>query len=157
RVEGCVGKPGFDRVMMLGGRQMFGSARRVSGRLVAAASVPRISAPLRATMLCLLALAAPSSFAAEDKVISVTSEGAGVFLDVRNAPRREVVEHLLGHEGIKVEWLNSTIADERISGTYRGPAFAIVRQLLTEIDFAVAYDANDDPRISRVVISGRSG
>jgi hypothetical protein len=95
--------------------------------------------------------------AVEDSRFDISADGASVNFDVRDVPRHEVLDRLFSSQGIKLEWQNRAVADELVSGTFRGTPSAVARQLLAPTNFVVFYDrADGETRITRVSIFGRA-
>lgn len=96
---------------------------------------------------------ADQAFAAvQDSRFEFTADGADVDFDVRNVPRRDVLDRLFADTGIEFKWLSSSFAAEPISGQFNGAPSSVVRQLLAKTNFVIAYD--DKSRLSRVIIVG---
>lgn len=95
--------------------------------------------------------------AVEDSHFGTNSDGTILEFDLRAVSRREVLDRLFANRNIKLEWVNTALADELISGAYHGSLPQVARQLLTKLDFILVYDgASSDARLTRVVIFGRS-
>src|SRR5437870_2461224 len=93
--------------------------------------------------------------AIDDSRFEISADGASVELDLREVPRRDVLERLFAARAIKLEWISRAIADEPISGRFAGTLPAVVRRLLSRTNFVLAYERSDDKlRISRVLILG---
>jgi hypothetical protein len=90
--------------------------------------------------------------AVQDSRFEFTADGADVDFDVRNVPRRDVLDRLFADTGIEIKWLSSSFAAEPISGQFNGAPSSVVRQLLAKTNFVIAYD--DESRVSRVIIVG---
>ena len=90
--------------------------------------------------------------AVQDSRFEFTADGADVDFDVRNVPRRDVLDRLFADTGIEFKWLSSSFAGEPISGQFTGAPSSVVRQLLAKTNFVIAYD--DESRVSRVIIVG---
>lgn len=94
----------------------------------------------------------------DDSHFGRSPDGARLEFDLRDVPRREVLDRLFADQTIKLEWLNRTVADELISGSFRGTLAGMTRQLLAQLDFVLVSEAVDgDVVIKRVVIVGRGG
>jgi hypothetical protein len=99
------------------------------------------------------------SFALADSSLGsrfgISADGTIVDFDFRAVSRREVLERLLTPQGVTVEWPNRAVADELISGTFKGASSAVARQLLTQTNFVVVYDEKTS-KISRIVVIGHA-
>jgi hypothetical protein len=81
----------------------------------------------------------------------------GVEFDLREVPRREVLERLFAGLGIKLEWGSRAVADDPISGRYHGTRSSVARQLLEHTNFIVEYGrVNDKSQVVRVRVLGRA-
>ena len=95
--------------------------------------------------------------AGQDLQLAIRSEGNGIEFEVRGASRQQALERLLADSGIELQWRDFAVANEAISGTFKGTSVSVARRLLAQTNFVVVYDeANGFPRITRVVIMGRS-
>jgi hypothetical protein len=93
----------------------------------------------------------------QDSRFHITSDGAQVEFDVRDAPRRAVMERLFAGRPIDVQWTSASFADEPVTGRFTGAPSAVARQLLADADFMAVYDGGGDhARIVRLVIAGRA-
>jgi hypothetical protein len=90
--------------------------------------------------------------AVQDSRFAVSPDGTTVDFDVRDVPRREVLNRLFAEAGIELKWLDAVFADELITGTFNGTPFSVARQLLARTNFVIAYD--DNARVARVVVVG---
>jgi hypothetical protein len=87
----------------------------------------------------------------------MTGEDQNVVLEIRQAPRREVFEHLFTGRNIQLDWLNQSYGEEIISGVYRGTLANIARAVLSDSNFVIVYDSVGDRYwISRLVVMGKS-
>src|SRR4249920_2972490 len=103
------------------------------------------------------ASAGPTFAGIQDSVFFIAPGGTSVAFDVRDVPRREVVDRLLAGRAIAHEWLDDALADERISGTFNGGAEAVLQKLLAPTNFVVVYErGGDTPRISRLIVIGKA-
>jgi hypothetical protein len=102
-------------------------------------------------------LAGSASAGVQDSVFFVSPDGHNVAFDVRDVPRREVLNRLLTSRAIALEWVDQTFADERISGAFHGNIDAVLQRLLAQADFVAVYDrAGGTPRITRLTIVGKA-
>jgi hypothetical protein len=93
----------------------------------------------------------------QDSRFAIDPDGTNVEFDVRETPRREVLDRLFAHSGITITWLNAASGDELISGTFSGTPAAVARRLLAQTNFVIVYGGGDDKsRVSRVLIIGRA-
>lgn len=99
-----------------------------------------------------------SAFAAvEDSQFTVSPDGMSIQFELRNVPRREVLDHLFSNRGISLSWVDKAAADEPISGSFSGSPDVVAKQLLAPLDFVLGYEQTESkPKIVRVVIVGRS-
>lgn len=107
----------------------------------------------------LAAMQAGASLAGvQDSVFFVSPDGSDVAFDVRDVTRREVLSRLLRSEAVELEWGDSALAEERITGAFKGTIEAVLQRLLAQTDYVVIY-ANDGarPRIARLIILGKGG
>ncbi|MEA2903262.1 MAG: hypothetical protein QOI12_649 [Alphaproteobacteria bacterium] len=94
---------------------------------------------------------------AQDSRFEIRQDDVNVALDVQNVPRREALQRLLANPGIEFKWLNPSVANELITGTFNGTLSGIARQLLAQTDFVLVYErAAGTVRIARVLIVGRA-
>ena len=99
----------------------------------------------------------PGFAGVRESAFFVAPDGANVVFDVRDVPRREVVDRLLAGRGILLEWLDDAQADEPVTGVFNGSADAVLQRLLAQTNFVVVYDrSGDQPRISRLTILGKA-
>jgi hypothetical protein len=99
----------------------------------------------------------PAFAGVRESAFFVAPGGASVVFDVRDVPRRQVVERLLAGRAVVLEWLDDTLADEPITGVFNGNAEAVLQRLLAQTNFVVVYDrSGDQPRISRLTILGKA-
>jgi hypothetical protein len=93
----------------------------------------------------------------QDSRFHITSDGAQVEFDVRDAPRRAVMERLFAGRQIEIQWASASFADEPVTGSFTGAPSAVARHLLADADFVAVYDGGGDhARIVRLVIAGRA-
>jgi hypothetical protein len=94
----------------------------------------------------------------QDSVFFISPDGSHVAFDVRDVPRREVLSRLLRGEAVELEWGDSAMAEERITGAFKGTIEAVLQRLLAQTDYVVIY-ANDGgrSRIARLIIVGKGG
>ena len=99
----------------------------------------------------------PSFAGVRESAFFIAPGGANVVFDVRDVPRREVVDRLLAGRAVVLEWLDDALADEPITGVFNGSAEAVLQRLLAQTNFVVVYDrSGDQPRISRLTILGKA-
>ena len=99
----------------------------------------------------------PAFAGIRESAFFIAPGGASVAFDVRNVPRREVVDRLLAGRAVVLEWLDEALADEPITGVFNGSAEAVLQRLLAQTNFVVVYDrSGDQPRISRLTILGKA-
>ena len=99
----------------------------------------------------------PSVAGVRESAFFIAPGGASVVFDVRDVPRREVVDRLLAGRAVVLEWLDEALADEPITGVFNGSAEAVLQRLLAQTNFVVVYDrSGDPPRISRLTILGKA-
>ena len=102
------------------------------------------------TLMCGLACAGD-----QDSRFDLSPDGSRVEFDLRNASRREVLDRLFAGRGIEIRWINSSFADERISGRFSGSVSSVARDLLAQTNFVLVHDVQDEiSRITRVVVVG---
>ena len=108
--------------------------------------------------LCVIALCGfswSSAAAVQDSRFSISPDGRIVELDIRDVSRKEVLDRLVSGRGITIEWRNSAVGDERITGRYNGSLVSVARQLLAPTDFVMTYGRNNnEPRLSHVLVIG---
>jgi hypothetical protein len=99
----------------------------------------------------------PAIAGVRESAFFVAPGGASVVFDVRDVPRREVVDRLLAGRAVVLEWLDDALADEPVTGVFNGSAEAVLQRLLAQTNFVVVYDrSGDQPRISRLTILGKA-
>jgi hypothetical protein len=105
------------------------------------------------------ALLAGSAVAdSEDSRFDISQDGARVDFDVRDVPRRDVLNRLFAGTGIEIRWISASFGDERMSGKFSGPAPSVARQLLAQTSFVLVHgDADQSSRVIRVVVVGPAG
>lgn len=92
----------------------------------------------------------------DDSQFVVSSDGSSVQFELREVSRREVLDRLFAGQDIKLDWVNTAVADEHISGSYGGSLSQVTRQLLGALNFILVYDGvAQESRLTRVVIVGR--
>jgi len=102
-------------------------------------------------------LAGSASADVQDSVFFVSPDGDNVAFDVRDVPRREVLNRLLTSKAIVLEWVDQAFADERISGAFNGSIDGVLQRLLAQADFVAAYDREGGTsRITRLTIVGKT-
>ena len=126
---------------------LVGTLRALAGALVALGIVAGIGGmPV-----------GPASAGIRESAFFIAPDGASVVFDVRDVPRREVVDRLLAGRAVVLEWLDDALADEPITGVFNGSAEAVLQRLLAQANFVVVYDrSGDQPRISRLTILGKA-
>ncbi len=126
---------------------LVGTLRALAGALVALGIVAGIGGvPV-----------GPASAGIRESAFFIAPGGASVVFDVRDVPRREVVDRLLAGRAVVLEWLDEALADEPITGVFNGSAEAVLQRLLAQANFVVVYDrSGDQPRISRLTILGKA-
>jgi hypothetical protein len=88
--------------------------------------------------------------------VVLMQEGQQAKLDIAGASRRQVFERLLGTRGIRIDWWDSTYADEPIQGVYRGSLPDITRSILADSSFVIIYDSSAERYwISRLIVIGK--
>lgn len=93
----------------------------------------------------------------EDSRFEISPNGSEVVLELRDVPRRYVLERLFAGNGPAIEWANSDIRDELVGGNYSGSRWAVARQLLEATDFILTTRVvNGETRIVRVLILGKA-
>ena len=101
--------------------------------------------------------AGPSFAGVQDSVFFISPDGGNVAFDVRDVSRREVLGQLLRSKAIELEWVDSTFAEERISGAFKGSTDAVLQRLLAQTDFVVVYARDgDQSRIARLIVVGKT-
>jgi hypothetical protein len=84
-----------------------------------------------------------------------SADGANAEFEVRDVPRREVLNRLFADTGIEIRWINAAFADEAMSGMFRGASDVVARQLLAQMNFVIVSDGSDDtPRVTRLIVVG---
>jgi hypothetical protein len=95
--------------------------------------------------------------AVQDGRFSIRLDGRFVELEIRDVSRKEVLDRLVSGRGITIEWRNSAVGDELITGRYNGTLVSVARQLLASTDFVMMYGCNNsEPCLSRVLVFGRA-
>lgn len=109
---------------------------------------------LVAAMACLSP--GPGAAGVQDSVFLTNPDG-NVSFDVRDVSRREVLDKLLAGKRIELEWADSAIGDEKISGAFKGSTESVLLRLLAQTDYVAVYDRDggDVPRIARLIIVGK--
>jgi hypothetical protein len=92
----------------------------------------------------------------QDSVFYISPDGTAVAFEVRDVPRREVVDRLLSSKAIAIKWLDRSLAEERVSGAFKGDFDSVLRRLLANMDFVAVSDNGEKFRISRITVVGRS-
>ena len=91
----------------------------------------------------------------QDSRFDFSADGVNVEFEVRNVPRREVLNRLFADTGIEIRWINAAFADEAMSGTFSGAADVVARQLLAQMNFVIVNDGSSDgPRMTRLIVVG---
>jgi hypothetical protein len=85
--------------------------------------------------------------------IEMSPDGA-FAVELREVPRRVALERLLPAD-VKVQWSENGLADEVVSGNFRGTQADIVKSVLARLNFIIAHD-DSQTRIMRVVVLGRA-
>jgi len=116
--------------------------KALAGRLVAAACGCIVSLNLAVAGI-------------QDSRFDFSADGVNVEFEVRNVPRREVLNRLFADTGIEIKWINAAFADEAMSGTFSGAADIVARQLLAQMNFVIVNDdGSDGPRMTRLIVVG---
>lgn len=112
-------------------------------------------ASLAAAVLCFSAGTAKAGV--DESRFVVSPDGASVDLELRDVPRREVLERLFAGQSIKVEWVNREVAQESVSGNFVGARSDVIRQLLQQTNFVLTYTgAGASKQVARVLVLGRA-
>jgi hypothetical protein len=100
--------------------------------------------------------AAASTAGLHESTFSVSPDGTTVAFEVRDVSRREVVARLLQGKAIEVEWIDLSLADERINGVFKGKLDSVLQLLVAKINSVVVYDRHSDKtRISKIIFVGK--
>jgi hypothetical protein len=94
--------------------------------------------------------------AAQDTVHSDQREAGtdeAIVVELRDVPRRVALDRLLPSD-VRVQWSDDALANEVVSGNFRGTQANILRHVLARLNFIVAYD-DSQTRITRIVVLGR--
>jgi hypothetical protein len=117
----------------------------------------RLVKTLCGSVLWGLVFASSAFSGVQDIQFAIRSMGNGIELEVQGVHRQQVFEQLFAHSGIKLQWRDLALANEPISGTFRGTLASVTRQLLAQTDFVIFYGRRDRKvRITRLLVIGRS-
>ena len=102
------------------------------------------------TMMCVSAFAGD-----QDSRFDISPDGARVDFDLKDAPRRDVLNRLFAATGVEIRWINASYGNERISGKFSGSASSVARDLLAQTNFVLVHDQDGgSSRVIRVLIVG---
>src|SRR5262245_34573913 len=91
----------------------------------------------------------------QDSRFDLSPDGSRVDFDLRDAPRRDVLDRLFAGRGIEIRWINSSFANERISGRFSGSVSNVARDLLVQTNFVLVHEVQGETsRVTRVVVVG---
>jgi hypothetical protein len=75
----------------------------------------------------------------QDSRFRIGTDGASVDFDLRNAPCRGMMSRLFGGTRIEIKWINSSSADEPMSGRSSGSPASVAKQALGQMGLAMVY------------------
>lgn len=104
-----------------------------------------------AGLSAMIAAAAPP-----ESRFEVSPDGRTVDIRVDGLSRRAVIERLLDGRSVALEWHDPAFAAEPVSGAFRGSLAQVTRRLLGEANYVMSYTAGDSPRLSRLVVMGKT-
>src|SRR6516164_8686140 len=98
------------------------------------------------------------AFAGVDKSrFQFSPDGASVDLDVKDTSRRDVLDRLFEGTGVEIRWINSSFANERISGKFSGTPATVAQVLLAQTNLLIVHDhSGEASRVVRIIIVGPS-
>lgn len=113
---------------------------------------------LLGTTVAVVASALMSAAPSAEPVTAVLGGSAGRIqsVDAAATPRRVLIDRLIGDQTIAIDWVDPAFAEEPVSGHFRGPFQRVVRQILGNANYIVAYEGHPDgtQTPSRLVIMG---
>jgi hypothetical protein len=87
----------------------------------------------------------------------VRSNPKDVNVAARDSTRRQIFERLFTARGIRVDWVDESLAEEVMPGSFEGPTDRILRSVLAQTNFIIVYQSPyGEPRLSRIIILGRA-
>ncbi|CAL8975126.1 hypothetical protein RHODGE_RHODGE_04095 [Rhodoplanes serenus] len=86
----------------------------------------------------------------------VSPDSRTVHIRVDGVSRREVIERLFDGRNVVLEWHDPAFAAEPVSGVFRGSLAQVARRLLGEANYVMSYTAGEAPRLSRLVVMGKT-
>ena len=89
----------------------------------------------------------------KDSTFVISPDRKHVVFELREVSRREILERLFAGDTVEFAWIDLSLADESITGSFRGNPNAILERLLNGLDFVIVHNPQG---ISRVSILGRS-
>ena len=99
----------------------------------------------------------PALASVEDSRFEFSPDGAGVDFDVKDTSRRDVMNRLFDGTGVEIRWINSSFANERISGKFSGTPAAVARLLLAQTNLLIVHEQSGDAsRVVRIIVVGPS-
>jgi hypothetical protein len=98
---------------------------------------------------------AVSAFAiADDEQFVLSKDGTHVKVAVREVLRSEILRRLLGDRA-NIEWNDPALGRQPVTGVFNGSVADVVRQVLRDTNFLIAYSGKDT--VTRVIVFGTSG
>jgi hypothetical protein len=91
--------------------------------------------------------------AADDK-FAFSDDRTSVKMEVRGMPLDEVLHRLLHETSAEIQYRDPTLENEPITGSFNGPIADVVGQVLSGINFAVAYSSKN--AVARVIVLGKN-
>src|SRR5215471_17372664 len=82
----------------------------------------------------------PAFAGVDDSRFEFSADGASVDLDVKDTARRDVLNRLFDGTGVEIRWINSSFANERISGKFSGTPVTVARMLLAQTNLLIVHD-----------------
>lgn len=112
---------------------------------------------LIAACLAMLFLDGSSYAAAADAPREPGANSGNSEIKVDGLTRKQALDQLFAGLGIEIVWLNRAVADELVSGNFRGTLPEVARELLAQTNFVAAVArVENELRITRLVIVGRA-
>lgn len=91
---------------------------------------------------------------AADDTFAFSDDRTSVKMEVRGMPLDEVLHRLLHETPAEIQYLDQTLENKPITGSFNGPIADVVGQVLSGINFAVAYSSKN--AVARVIVLGKN-
>jgi hypothetical protein len=102
----------------------------------------------------LICLVSTLAIAADDQFV-FSDDRSSVRVKVHDVPLGEVLRRLLDNTRADIQWRDPTLEARAVTGSFNGAIADVVRQLLRETNFMLAYSGKGT--VARVIVLGKAG